>query len=260
MTHTRRVALVTGGNRGIGLEIARQLAHAGLRVVIGARDVAAGRQAAAALGAHADAIGLDVTSPRDRAAAVEHFADGLDILVDNAGIALDGFDSAVVRRTLDTNFYGAMHVTDALLPAMRSGGRIVMVSSRMGQVDCLSKALGARVLAPTLARADLLGFVESFARAVERGTHERDGWPSSAYRVSKVAMNALTRILARELADDPRALCVNAACPGWVRTSMGGSSAPVSVQDGAKTPVWLASLPPGGPTGGFFADEQPVAW
>ena len=260
MSTKQGVALVTGANRGIGLEIARQLERAGLSVAIGARDLEAGREAASRLGPRVEAMRLDVTSPGDREAAAERFADGLDVLVNNAGIALGGFDPTVVRRTLDANFYGAMHVTDALLPRMRAGGRIVMVSSRMGQVDCLSAELGARVLAPSLGRADLVDFVESFARAVERGTHERDGWPSSAYRVSKVAMNALTRILARELASDVRGLLVNAACPGWVRTSLGGSSAPVSVEAGAQTPVWLALLRPGGPSGGFFAEKQAIEW
>jgi len=256
----RRIALVTGGNRGIGLEIARRLAATGLHVVVGARDVAAGVKAAREIGHGAEAMSLDVTSEPDRAAAATRFAGGLDVLVNNAGIALRGFDASIVRRTLDTNFYGSMHLTDALLSRLCAGGRIVMVSSRMGQLDCVSAALRKRLLEPELTRATLLEMIESFVRGVDRGTHQKDGWPSSAYRVSKVAMNALTRILARDLAADPRALLVNAACPGWVRTNLGGDSAPRTPEEGAETPAWLARLPAGGPNGGFFGEEQPVDW
>jgi NAD(P)-dependent dehydrogenase (short-subunit alcohol dehydrogenase family) len=97
-----------------------------------------------------------------------------------------------------------------------------------------------------------------FVAEVAAGTHEASGWPSSAYRVSKIGLNALTRIIASELARDARGILCNAACPGWVRTDMGGPHASRSAEEGAETPVWLALLPSGGPSGGFFRDKKPV--
>jgi NAD(P)-dependent dehydrogenase (short-subunit alcohol dehydrogenase family) len=203
---------------------------------------------------------LDVTDAGSVAALAASLTGGVDILVNNAGVSLHGFDSEVVRQTLAVNFYGAMNVTDRMLPLVRPHGRIVMVSSGMGELSAFSPDLRARFESPSLTRAELVALVQSFARDVAEGAHAARGWPSSAYRVSKAALNALTRILARELADDPRRILVNAVCPGWVRTSMGGPSAPRSVEQGARTPVWAALLPDSGPSGGFFRDERPIPW
>jgi NAD(P)-dependent dehydrogenase (short-subunit alcohol dehydrogenase family) len=245
----RRVAVVTGANRGIGQEVALQLGKHGLSVVKTSREPAEG---------HAK---LDVTRAEDIAALARSLdASGLDVLVNNAGATFNGFDAGVAERTLAVNLFGAMHVTDALLPAMRAGGRIVMVSSGMGTLSHVGQELRARFEAPDLTRAQLLELMGSFVRGVAAGTHERQGWPSNAYSVSKVGMNAFVRVLARELAGDPRHILVNAADPGWVRTRMGGSGAPRSVEDGARTPVYLALLAAEGPTGGFFRDERPAAW
>jgi NAD(P)-dependent dehydrogenase (short-subunit alcohol dehydrogenase family) len=242
-----RVAVVTGANRGLGAEIARQLEAAGARVVRTSREPQAGFET------------LDVTRADHAQALAERLA-GVDILVNNAGISLDGFDADVARRTLDVNVFGAMRVTDALLPTMRAGGRIVMISSGMGTVSSLGAALRAKWLDPAMRREELVALMDAFVREVGAGTHGKSGWPSSAYSVSKIAMNALVRVLARELAGDPRRILVNAENPGWVRTRMGGRGAPGSVEDGARTAVWLALLPEGGPTGGFFRDEKPIAW
>src|SRR5262249_47369027 len=106
----------------------------------------------------------------------------------------------------------------------------------------------------------LIALMESFVRDVAAGDHAKKGWPSSAYSVSKVGMNALVRVLARDLEGDPRKILVNSANPGWVRTAMGGASAPRSIEHGARTPVWLATLPDDGPSGGFFYDERKVDW
>jgi len=247
-----RIAVVTGANRGIGAAIAADLRRNGLRVVATSREPREGFEP------------LDVT----RAEAIDAFAaalqsrepGGIDAIVNNAGTSLDGFNADVARRTLDANFFGAMRVTDALLPLLRPGGRIVMVSSAMGELSSVGPELRTRFLDPALARDELVALMEAFVRDVAAGEHARRGWPSSAYRVSKVGMNALTRVLARDLADDPRRILVNAACPGWVKTRMGGPSAPRSVEEGADTPVWLALLPEGGPTGGFFRDRRRVAW
>src|SRR5262249_39554017 len=156
---------------------------------------------------------------------LEETEKGLDVLVNNAGVSLDGFDARVARRTIDINFKGTVRTTESLLPLFRRQGRIVMVSSGMGELSCLGKELRARFGDPALGREELMVLVDRFVDEVAAGTHAKSGWPSNAYRVSKVAMNAYVRILARELTNDPRRIKVNAACPGWVRTRMGGTSA-----------------------------------
>lgn len=234
-----RIALVTGANKGIGFEIVRQLARQGVIAIIGARDRAKGDAAArtlAAEGLDAPVVALDVTDGESIVEAVSRIArlyGRIDILVNNAAILIDGpggFNSSLfdltadtARRTYETNVMGPVRVTQAVAPVMKSGGygRIVNVSSGAGQL------------------ADM-----------------RSGFP--AYRMSKAALNALTRISANELA--PSGIKVNAVCPGWVRTDMGGPNADRPVEKGAETPVWLALLPDDGPTGGFFRDKQPIPW
>ena len=229
------VALVSGSARGIGREIARQLADDhGYHVVVTARNVADAEEAAAALkgGGGFTAAQLDVTE----AESVERLAgrlaedpDHLDVLVNNAGVIGDTKASAgdasldEVKQTLETNLFGAWRLTQAVLPLLRESGRarIVSLSSGMGQLD----EMGA-------------------------------GAP--AYRVSKVSLNALTRILANE--ESSSGILVNSLCPGWVQTDMGGSGATRSVDQGADTAVWLATLPDDGPTGGFFRDRRPIPW
>jgi len=231
-----RVAVVTGANRGIGFAVARQLARRGVLVVLTARDPARGEAARAMLAAEGLAVSfhpLDVRDPaqaRSLAARLEAEHDRLDILVNSAGILPDPkgarvatLDPAVLREALETNAVGALAVTQALLPLMRRRGygRIVNLSSELGQLE----SMGA-------------------------------GTP--AYRISKAALNALTRTLAAELSGTN--IKVNALSPGWVRTDMGGTSAPRSPEEGADTAVWLALLPDDGPTGGFFKDRKPIGW
>ncbi len=244
----KRIAVITGANRGIGHAIAVQLTSSGVHVIATAREPGAGD------------FTLDVTRNDQIEALAERLDQGFDILVNNAGVSLPGSDAETARRTLDVNFFGAMNVTDILLPRVRRGGRIVMVSSGMGELSNVGPKLRARCEDPTLARSELIDLMESFVRDVAGHVRKQNGWPSSAYSVSKVGLNALTRILARELASDRRDILVNAACPGWVHTRMGGSSAPRSPEEGARTPVWLAMLPDGGPSGGFFRDERPIPW
>lgn len=234
---TPRVALVTGGNRGIGLAIATQLAARGIQVVIGARRLERGESAAAGIrqqGGVAEAVALDVTDHTSRTQAVAEVLrrqSRIDILVNNAGVALDkwvptaALDLDVLRATMETNLYAPLHLTQLVLPAMRAQayGRIVNLSSELGSLA-----------------------------ASQMGS-------SAAYRMSKTALNMLTRLLALELKDAPDVL-VNAAAPGWVKTELGGDDAPRTTEEGAKTPVWLATLPAGGPTGGFFKDEQAYPW
>jgi NAD(P)-dependent dehydrogenase (short-subunit alcohol dehydrogenase family) len=228
----KRIAVVTGGNRGIGYEICRQLAAQGLLVVLTARDREKARRAAGLLGPDVIPFDLDVTVA-DGARRLAEFLDGemggVDVLVNNAGVFLDreygGLDvpMEVVRNSLETNLVGPWRLSQAVVPLMRRRGygRIVNVSSGMG------------------AMSEMAG-----------------GYP--AYRVSKGGLNALTRILADELRGTN--VLVNVMCPGWVQTEMGGPRAPRPVDQGADTAVWLATLPDGGPTGQFFRDRRQIPW
>jgi carbonyl reductase 1 len=253
-----RTALVTGANQGIGLEVCRQLRDDGHEVILTSRDEPAGKAAAQKLGV--EYMRLDVTSAADIAsvaAALRRDKGRLDVLVNNAGISMHGFNMNVVRTTLDINFFGALHVSEGLLPLIADGGTIVFVSSGMGELHAYSKAIQARFRDPGLTRAKLVALVDEFIAGVSAGRHEAEGWPSSAYRVSKAALVALTHVLARELA--PRHIRVNAVCPGWVRTRMGGSSASRPVEQGARSVVWAATLGDA-TTGRFFRDGRPATW
>jgi NAD(P)-dependent dehydrogenase (short-subunit alcohol dehydrogenase family) len=234
---TGGVALVTGANRGIGREVARQLAERGYRVLLSARDAEKAAAAAAELsestGGQVTPLTLDVADPASIARAAERVrADPgrLDVLVNNAGIGSDFGISGVepdfekIQAALDTNFFGSYRLTIALLRLLRESehARIVNVSSGMG------------------------------------GVTEMGGW-SPGYRVSKAALNAVTRILSTELKDE--GVLVNSACPGFVNTDMGGPmGAKKPVHEGAAGIVWLATLPDDGPTGGFFRDGRPIAF
>jgi carbonyl reductase 1 len=266
MQGARKLAVVTGGNRGIGLEIGKQLGANGLQVVLTSRVEGEGRAAAAKLaakGAAVEARVLDVTRPETVAALATWLAEahgGLDVLVNNAGLVMEGFNATVAEQTLDVNFFGVLRVTDALLPLLRPGGRIVNVTSGLGDTSDLPARLRDRFHAEDLGREELEAMMHGFVRAVAEGRHAREGWPSSAYRVSKMGLNAYTAWLGRQLRADGRGILVNAGCPGWVKTRMGGAGAPRSVEEGAETPVWLSLLPEGGPQGEVFRDREEAAW
>lgn len=232
----RRIAIVTGGNRGIGLEICRQLAvRSKIRVLLTARNVSAGKEAAAQLkdeGGDVQFHALEVTDQNSVRRLVKYVADHhgrADILVNNAGVYLDSghtleqIDVGLVRQTFETNFFGPLRLCQALLPLMKrhNYGRIVNLSSGMGSLTKM-------------------------------------GGGAAGYRTSKAALNALTRVLAAELAGTN--ILINSVNPGWVRTDMGGAHAARTVAEGADTAVWLATLPDDGPTGGFFRDREPVPW
>jgi carbonyl reductase 1 len=179
------------------------------------------------------------------------------VLVNNAGIAMEGFDEVVAYKTLATNFHGVRRLTRALVDRMADGGRIVMVSSGMGELDGLAPQLRERFLDASLDEAALVAFVDGFVREVAERRHTASGWPSSAYRVSKIALNTLTRLYAREL--EPRGIRVAAVCPGWVRTDMGGPGASRSVAEGARGIVWAATTSELA-TGRFYRDARRIPW
>lgn len=230
-----RVALVTGANRGIGLEVARQLATRGFTTILGARDAQKGERAASSLqqsGLKVIPVQLDVTDQQSIDAAkrvVEEQFRKLDVLVNNAAILYDEWQRAenanldTVREAFETNTLGAWRMCQAFLPLLRKSehARIVNVSSESGSLTVM-------------------------------------GGGTPAYSVSKVALNALTRMLADEL--HSARILVNSVCPGWVATEMGGPNAPRTIDEGAASVMWAATLPDDGPTGGFFRDGEPLAW
>lgn len=240
------VALITGANKGIGLETAKQLAETGVTVLLGARDLTKGEVAAASLkavGLDVRAVKIDVDDPSDYAtiaAYIEKEFGKLDILINNAGILLDTFPGPnrtssttrdLLMKTFETNVLAPVALTQALLPLLKKSdaGRIVNLSSILGSLTL----------------------------------HATKGSPiynakTFAYDTSKAALNSFTIHLAHELADTK--IKVNSAHPGWVKTDMGSEAATMEIPDGAKTSVWLATLPDDGPTGGFFHMQDALPW
>ena len=240
--HTKPVALITGANRGLGKEIARQLGKQDYTVVLGARDKSKGETAAKELrdnGIDAHAIKLDVEDTKQIAAApkwIEEKFGRLDVLVNNAGILADGgtspevLDESKLRQTFEANFFGPFNMLKACMRLLKKAPspRVVNMSSTLGSLSALADP------------------------------NSRFSTSAPAYQTSKAALNGLTVSFARELRDTP--VKVNSCCPGWVRTDMGGKNAAKSVEEGADTPVWLATLPDDGPTGGFFRDRERIEW
>lgn len=239
MDEQKRIAVVTGANRGIGLEISRQLAHKGLLVILTSRDQTKGLAAVDKLKKQnlpVEYLQLDVSSKE----SVDHFIKDLekkyhrcDVLVNNAGIFPNNSDHTEesvfetniedISKAMITNVYGPLLLSQRIVPLMRKNkyGRIVNMSSGMGQL-----------------------------------TEMNGGFP--AYRISKTSINALTRILSDELQGTN--ILVNSMCPGWVKTDMGGAGATRSVEQGADTAVWLSTLPNNGPSGKFFRDRKEIPW
>ncbi len=232
----KRIAIVTGGNRGLGLEIARQLMKADAFVVVGCRDKPKCDIVLETLkreGPNVDAHPLDVNDTKTVKRFVEYVEKqhgSPSILVNNAGVypeattsRVEDTPTSVWRETFETNLFGAVRMCREILPLMKKlrYGRIVNISSGLGQLHQMGEG-------------------------------------SPAYRVSKASLNALTRTLAAEVAGS--GILVNSMSPGWVKTDMGGEDAPRSVEEGADTAVWLCLLPSNGPTGQFFRDRKPIPW
>jgi len=240
-----KIALITGANKGIGLETARQLGKLGVTILVGARDLSRGEQAAEVLrgvGVDAQAVELDVVNEADRVAVaklIEKEFGRLDILINNAGVMLDGrkgnetstTSQSLLRETFETNFFAVVALTQELLPLLRK--------SEAGRIVNLSSILASLTL------------------------HATEGSPiydakTFAYDASKSALNAFTIHLAHELQGTK--IKVNSAHPGWVKTDMGGEGAQMEIVDGAKTSVELATLGADGPTGGYFHMGEALPW
>jgi NAD(P)-dependent dehydrogenase (short-subunit alcohol dehydrogenase family) len=243
--NNKKIALITGANKGIGLETARQLGKKGITVLIGARDSSKGKAAADKLreeGIDAQPLDIDVSDPASVEAAVakvERDFGRLDILVNNAGVMIDDRERPISdqalemwRRTFDTNVFGLIETTQAFLPLLRKSdaGRIVNLSS-------------------------ILGSIEYHAT---KGSPVYDSKSTPAYNVSKSAVNAYTVQLAHELQGTK--IKVNAAHPGWVKTEMGGADAPMDLVDGAKTSVELATLGTDGANGSYVHMNESLPW
>lgn len=240
MSQTGKIAVVTGANRGLGLETARQLAGRGFHVLLTARKAQAGAAALKQFQAEtlsAELRKLDVNSTDDAQALARHIKEAygrVDVLVNNAGILPESsresgakssaplkVSPVTVMEIFNTNTLGAVRLIQALAPLMPAGGRTVNVSSGMGALNDM-------------------------------------GGGYLGYRLSKAALNAVTRVFAAELA--PHHIAVNSVCPGWVRTDMGGTNASRSVEKGAETIVWLASAPEAAESGFFWRDKKKIAW
>jgi NAD(P)-dependent dehydrogenase (short-subunit alcohol dehydrogenase family) len=245
MSEAKRVALITGANRGLGLETARKLGQQGITVLVAARELAKSEATAATLkkeGIDARPIKLDVNDQADYSAAakaIEKDFGRLDILVNNAGIFLDNrgpnetstTSDDILRKTFDTNFFAVIGLTQTLLPLLRK--------SEAGRIVNLSSILGSLTLHAT------------------KGSYVYDA-KTFAYNASKAALNSFTIHLAHELANTK--IKVNSAHPGWVKTEMGGEGAQLEIEDGVKTSVQLATLPEDGPTGGYFHMGESLPW
>jgi NAD(P)-dependent dehydrogenase (short-subunit alcohol dehydrogenase family) len=241
--YDKRVALVTGANRGLGYAISRGLGNQNITVILGTRDPEKGAAACSRLqeeGLDVHFELLDVTDDKRIKAAIENIRSQfgrLDILVNNAGILIDGdadtrnVDQETIQQTLQTNVMGPLLLCQNCISIMKASGygRIVNMSSTLGSLTEIADPKS--------------GYA---------------GVRTPAYRLSKSALNCVTTLLAKEVRDDN--ILINSACPGWVRTDMGGDHAPLTPEQGADTPVWLATLPDGGPTGGFYRERALIPW
>ncbi|KAL2347664.1 hypothetical protein Fmac_001664 [Flemingia macrophylla] len=274
------VAVVTGGNRGIGFEICRQLAAHGLTVILTSRDATVGVESVTALqegGLNVIYHQLDVVNNSSINQFVEWLQEnygGLDILVNNAGVNFNlGSDNSVenARKVIETNYYGTKSMTEAIIPLMKSslvGARIVNVSSRLGRLNGRRNRIGNVAVREKLSDVESLSeelidsTLSTFLQQVEDGTWTTGGWPQvyTDYSVSKLAVNAYTRFMARKLSErsEGQKIYINCYCPGWVKTALTSYAGNNTVEEGADTGVWLALLSDQTFIGKLFAERREI--
>lgn len=284
-----RVAAVTGGNKGVGFGCVRQLAlkyssskfnDGPLLIYLTARNQQRGETAlkeirqdpqlkkAKALQedgglSHIEYLPLDIDSKESIQSFAEHLKkehpEGVDILINNAGIAMQGFNADVVKQTLHSNYYGTMEVTRQVLPQIRSGGRLVNVASAAGHIDqSYSASIRKRFLEATKTD-EITALMEEFLSAVEKDDY-KGTWPGAAYRVSKAGVIGMTKSIATENARTGSKALVNSCCPGYVNTDMTKGNGTKTIDQGAETPVLLALEDIGGSNGDFWSDGRKVSW
>ena len=289
-TTQSRIAIVTGANKGIGLAIVRQLAlqypsspfNSGpLLIYLTARDKSRGEAAltdihndphlakAKALKTHGGLAqvsyhALDIGDSGSIAAFAEYVEkthpEGIDSLINNAGVAMSGFNIDVVKGTLGVNYYGTLEMCQRFLPLIKDGGRLVNVASAGGRLGTkYAEPIKQRFLSAETV-GDVTGLMEDFTKAVERGRYKEEGWPGAAYAVSKAGEIGMTRILAREMERKGGKVLVNVCCPGYVRTDMTKGGGSKTVDEGAMTPVLLGIGDIGGKTGQFWQHEKAIQW
>ncbi|XP_026643242.1 carbonyl reductase [NADPH] 1-like isoform X1 [Microtus ochrogaster] len=277
MAWSNHVALVTGANKGIGFAIRRDLCQKfSGDVVLTARNQARGQAAVQQLqaeGLNPRFHQLDIDDLHSIRAIRDFLLNeygGLDVLVNNAGIAERSTDPTHVHiqaeAAMKTNFFGTRNVCMELIPLIKPQGRVVNVSSMIGLrvLKNCSPELQQKFRSDTITEEELVRLMNKFVEDTKRGVHEKEGWPNSAYGVTKIGVTVLSRIQARKLSEQRKGdkILLNACCPGWVRTDMAGPEAPKSPEEGAETPVYLALLPPDaeGPHGQFVQEKQVEQW
>ena len=272
-----RIAVVTGGNKGIGYEIVKELCSKFEGIVyLTARDKDRGLAACERLVMEGCKTPpkfhqLDIACEE----SVERFQDhikqtyqGLDVLINNAGIAYK-MKSPVpfaeqAENTIKVNVFGTLSVCKHLFPLLRPHARVVHVASMVGKLHKIkTKSLKNELTRPDITESELVELIRQFVNATKAGDHESKGWPTQSYAVSKLALNILTTIQARDHPYDKGTdVLINSCCPGWCRTDMAGPNATKSATEGAETPVFLALIPPGSgqPHGKFYSDLKETSW
>ncbi|XP_028399747.1 carbonyl reductase [NADPH] 1-like [Dendronephthya gigantea] len=272
-----RVAVVTGGNKGIGYEIVKELCSkfAGI-VYLTARDKDRGLAACERLVMEGcknppKFHQLDIASEE----SVEKFRDhiketyqGLDVLVNNAGMAYKKKSTAPfaeqAENTIKVNFLGTLNLCKSLFPLLKPHARVVNVASMAGMLRRITtESLKDELTRPDITESELVGLIQQFVDATKAGDHESKGWPTQSYAVSKLALNILTTIQARDRPyDKDTDVLINSCCPGWCRTDMAGPNATKSAAEGAETPVFLALIPPRSeqPHGKFYFELKEISW
>lgn len=289
MTSYSRVGAVTGANKGIGLAIVRQLAlqypkssfnNGPLLIYLTARNEERGKAALESIredvqlkkakalrseGGLTDVkyLNLDISSKQSIQDFAAHLKtehpDGIDFLINNAAVAMQGFDSNVVKETLHSNYYGTLQAVQLLLPHIKNGGRLVNVASMSGHLSSkYSNSVKSRFLNAKTPE-DITQLMEEFTTAVKNGTHQND-WPSAAYAVSKAGVIGVTRVIARQNQESGSKTLINSCCPGYVKTDMTRGGGIKTPDQGAQTPVLLALGNIGNSNAEFWQHEKIISW